>query len=335
MTVSMLAHNGYITEAKEWRDWLLRAVAGDPSELQIMYGVAGERRLPEIELDWLAGYENSRPVRVGNAAADQFQLDVYGEIMDAAHVSRSIGIPPDHHIWSLQQKVVRFVEEHWHEPDEGIWETRGGRQDFVHSKVMAWVAMDRAARAVEHWGLPGDAKRWRAVADKIHADVCEKGFNTELGAFTQSYGSKTLDAATLLLPEMGFLPGDDPRIVGTVRAVQRELAQGPLVHRYAVAGEAASFSDGLSGGEGAFLICSFWLVNALARIGDRDAARQNFEELLSLRNDVGLLAEEFDPRSNRLVGNFPQAFSHIGLLSSAHALQQCDPADPSLPAGPS
>ena len=319
MTVAALARNGFLTEARDFRDWFLRAVAGDPAMLQIMYGIAGERRLPETTLDWLPGYENSRPVRIGNGAAEQFQLDVYGELLGMTATARNHGLPPSHHAWSLQQTVLDFLEGNWHRPDEGIWETRGGRQHFVHSKVMAWAAFDRAADAVTRHGLPGDAGRWRAIASEIHREICRQGFDDERGVFTQSYGSAALDAALLLMPRLGFLPPDDPRIRATVLAIERELADGPLVHRYSTA-DAGGLDDGLSGGEGAFLICSFWLVDALALIGQRDRAEHLFGRLLGLRNDVGLLAEEYDPHSRRLVGNFPQAFSHIGLVNSADTL---------------
>ncbi len=284
-----------------------------------MYGIAGERRLPEIDTGWLDGYEGSTPVRIGNGAADQFQLDVYGEILDAASVARGHGMPVSTRAWALGKTAADFIAGAWTKPDEGIWETRGGRQHFVHSKVMAWVAMDRAATSANEIGETGDARGWRAKADEIHADILANGYDDDLGSFVQSYGSKKLDAALLQLLDVGFLPGDDPRMVSTVRAIQRELSDGPLVHRYS-SGGADSFDDGLAGGEGSFLICSFWMVNALAAIGDLDAAQANFEALLDLRNDVGLLAEEFDARHGRMVGNFPQAFSHIGLISSADAL---------------
>lgn len=304
-------------EAVAWRDWLLRAVAGDPAQLQIMYGVDGERRLTETELDWLPGYENSRPVRIGNEAAAQFQLDVYGEVMDAMHQARQLGLAPDLEAWALQQRIVEHVEQHWQEPDEGIWEVRGGRKHFTYSKVMAWVALDRAAKAVEASGLPGDAVRWRRLADELHADVCAKGYNADLGSFVQSYGSTAIDASLLLLCLVGFLPPEDSRIQGTVRTVERELVSDGLVRRYRTDRDDA---DGLPEDEATFLICSFWLVDNLAMQGEHERAQQLFKRLLALRNDVGLLAEEYDVQTARQLGNFPQAFSHVGLVNAAYSL---------------
>lgn len=312
-----LTSNGYLEEAMAWRDWLLRAAAGDPSQLQILYGIDGERRLTEVELEWLPGYEGSKPVRIGNQAATQFQLDVYGEVLDAMHQARRLGLTPDENAWALQQRLAEYVEQHWQEPDEGIWEVRGGRQHFTYSKVMAWVALDRAARTVEGAGLPGDAQRWRRIADEIHADVCANGYDPELGSFVQSYGSKALDASLLLLCLVGFLPPDDERIVGTRRAIERELSTDGLVRRYRTD---QGSGDGLPGDEATFLICSFWLVDNLALQGEHDRAQELFERLLSLRNDVGLLAEEYDPLTRRMMGNFPQAFSHVGLINAAHSL---------------
>jgi len=308
---------GCVGEAVAWRDWLLRAVAGDPDDLQIMYGVAGERRLAEYELDWLPGYQGSRPVRVGNAAAGQRQLDVYGEVMAAMHAARSLGMTPDPWAWRVQRHILDWLESHWREPDEGIWEVRGPRRHFTHSKVMAWVAADRAVRAVEESGLDGDVARWRRLRRDIHEEVCREGYDATRGTFTQSYGSDELDASLLLIPRVGFLPPGDPRVAGTVEAVMRGLCRDGLVLRYLPDERAA---DGLPPGEGAFLPCSFWLVDDLALLGRHEEARDLFERLLGLANDVGLLAEEYDTEARRLVGNFPQAFSHLALVSSARAL---------------
>ncbi len=326
LTIQALAQNGCLAEAQAWRDWLLRAVAGDPGQLQIMYGIEGERWLPEHELDWLAGYEASRPVRIGNGAAQQFQLDVYGEVMDAMHHARAMGMPPDRDAWALQLALVEFVADHWHEPDEGIWEVRGPRRHFTHSKVMAWVAFDRAARGIDEHDQPGDAARFRRLADEVHADVCTNGFDRHLGTFVQHYGSTDLDASLLLLPLVGFLPADDPRVRATVDAVADTLIRGGLVLRYRTDGGSA---DGLSGTEGTFLLCTFWLVQALAQRGDHERARAVFERALAVANDVGLLAEEYDVARGRMVGNFPQAFSHIGLLAAARSLS--GPAGAAVP----
>ena len=322
LTLLALLDVGYLDEAREWRDWLLRSVAGWPSDMQIMYGPAGERRLTELVLDWLPGYEGSAPVRIGNAASEQFQLDVYGELMDALLQAREAGLEPDPYAWSLQRSLIRFVEDAWTRPDEGIWEVRGKRRHFVHSKVMAWVAVDRAVRTVERFEMAGEVDRWRRLRDRIHAEVCERGFDAERGTFTQSYGSRPLDASLLLIPAVGFLAPDDPRVVGTVEAVQRELCVDGFVLRYPT----EESDDGLPPGEGAFLPCTFWLVDALALIGRRDEAVEVFERLLGLCNDVGLLSEEYDPRVDRLVGNFPQAFSHIGLVNSAMVLSRAERA---------
>jgi GH15 family glucan-1,4-alpha-glucosidase len=318
ITLEALLRTGYTGEAFAWRAWLARAVAGDPGDVQIMYGVAGERRLDEWEADWLPGYESSAPVRIGNAAVNQRQLDVYGEVIDALSLGRATGIAVDRHSWSLQRALLLFLEKHWDEPDEGIWEVRGPRQHFVYSKVMAWVAFDRAVTAVKN-GMSGPAGRWQAIRDQIHREVCEKGYDAERGAFMQYYGSSQLDAAVLLIPEVGFLPPDDPRVVSTVRAVQRELMSGGLVRRYQLtaADPGQPGPDGLPGSEGAFLACSFWLANALQMIGQDDEATELFERLLSLRNDLGLLSEEYDPRYGRQVGNTPQAFSHVPLIQAA------------------
>jgi GH15 family glucan-1,4-alpha-glucosidase len=318
LTLSALLASGYLREAAEWRDWLLRAVAGDPADLQIMYGLGGERRLPEWEVPWLAGYEGSSPVRVGNAAVDQFQLDVYGEVMDSLYVGRVAGMPLKKHAWNFQRSLMDFLESAWREPDEGLWEIRGPRRHFVHSKVMAWVAADRAVRTIEAAGeLRGDVNKWRALRDEVHREVCEKGYDADRNTFTQSYGSAELDAATLLIPQVGFLPASDPRVVGTVDAVRRELEHGGFLRRYSTGLPADEAVDGLPGGEGAFLACSFWLADALAAIGRHDEAVEVFERLLALRNDVGLLAEEWDPVAGRQLGNFPQAFSHVGLVNTA------------------
>ena len=318
LTLLSLMRGGFRDEACAWRDWLLRAVAGDPSKLQIMYGPAGERRLAEGVLDWLPGYEGSSPVRVGNAAAGQYQLDVYGEVMDALHSARSVGIDPSGPAWSLQRVLLDFVETGWREADEGIWEVRGPRRHFTHSKVMAWVAMDRAVRSVEELGLDGPADRWRRVRDEIHAEVCSKGFDRELGAFTQFYGSKKLDASLLMIPLVGFLRPNDPRVASTVDAIASALTRDGFVLRYET--DDTEGVDGLSGREGAFLACSFWMVDCLELLGRGGEARSMFERLLSLSNDVGLLSEEYDPIAGRLVGNFPQAFSHVSLVNSAYRL---------------
>ncbi|MFG3353814.1 glycoside hydrolase family 15 protein [Streptomyces sp. NPDC048001] len=324
LTLGSLVSAGYHEEAAAWRDWLLRAVAGDPADLQIMYGIAGERRLPEFEVEWLGGYGGAVPVRVGNEAATQLQLDVYGEVIDSLFVCRQAGLPAERHAWNIQLSLLGFLESTWRQPDEGLWEVRGPRRHFVHSKVMAWAAADRAVRTLEtDRSLPGEAARWRAMRDEVHREVCEKGYDPVRNTFTQSYGSEELDAATLLIPHVGFLPGDDPRVLGTIEAVRRELAVGPLVRRYSTAGAGV---DGLPGGEGTFLACSFWLTDALCMAGRHEEARELFEQLLALRNDVGLLSEEYDPAAERLLGNYPQAFSHIGLVNTALALARHDEA---------
>lgn len=315
-TLYALLLAGYRAEATAWREWLLRSVAGTPDQLQTLYGVAGERRLSEFELADLAGYEDSRPVRVGNTAAKQFQLDVYGELMDAFHVARAHEVKSMDDAWALQQALIEFLESNWDKPDEGIWEVRGPRRHFTYSKVMAWVAMDRAVKAVERFRLDGPADRWRALRDEIHADVCRRGFNEKRNSFVQYYGGTTLDGALLLLPLIGFLPPDDERISGTVEAIRKDLVRDGLVRRY----NSDSEVDGLDGGEGVFLACTFWLADNLAMAGRHDEASELFERLLDLRNDVGLLSEEYDPGSARLVGNFPQAFSHIALINTAYNL---------------
>lgn len=320
ITLSGLLATGYLEEASAWREWLLRAIAGDPRDVQIMYGVAGERRLAEYELPWLPGYENSAPVRVGNNAVNQLQLDVFGEVMDALTLARSSGLPATDTVWDLQKLLLDFLETKWDGPDEGLWEIRGPRRHFVHSKVMAWVAFDRAVRTAERFGLAGPSDRWRAKRDQIHAEVCKQGFDGDRNTFTQFYGSTELDASLLLIPQVGFLPASDARVVGTIEAVQRELTQGGFVRRYSTPGDATAAVDGLPGAEGAFLACSFWLADDLAMIGREAEARELFERLLDLRNDVGLLAEEWDPVAGRQVGNVPQAFSHVPLVSTARNL---------------
>jgi Glucoamylase and related glycosyl hydrolases len=317
ITLSSLLRTGYREEARAWREWLLRAVAGDPENLQIMYGIAGERELGEAELDWLPGYENSRPVRVGNGAAGQLQLDVYGEVTEALHLAHMTGLTRNDYAMGLQLKLIEYLEKHWDEPDEGIWEVRGPRRHFVHSKVMAWVAVDRTIKLIRSGDIEGPLDRWLQLREDIHRTVCDRGFDKERNTFTQSYGSRELDASLLLIPQMGFLPPDDKRVIGTIEAIQRELSTPDgFVLRYPTAGDNAGV-DGLPGDEGAFVACSFWLADDLAMIGRVDEARQLFEKLLALRNDLGLLAEEWDPRLQRQVGNFPQAFSHVPLIDTA------------------
>ena len=316
-TLYALMDAGYLEEAAAWRQWLLRAVAGTPAQLQIMYGIAGERRIPELELDWLPGYEGSRPVRIGNAASDQLQLDVWGELMDTFHLSREMSIASSHDGWSLQVAQLSYLETIWHEPDEGIWEVRGPRRPFTHSKVMAWVALDRAVKAIEVFGLEGPLERWRACRDQIHATVCREGFNAKRGSFSQYFGSEEVDASLLMLPLVGFLPADDPRMLGTVRAIEDDLLQDGLVRRY----RPVVAVDGVGSNEGVFLPCSFWLADNYLLQGREPEARALFERLLGLCNDLGLLAEEYDPVAKRLVGNFPQAFSHVSLINSARNLR--------------
>jgi GH15 family glucan-1,4-alpha-glucosidase len=307
---------GYTGEARAWRDWLVRAVAGDPKQMQIMYGVAGERRLTELELAWLPGYDGSAPVRIGNDASTQYQLDVYGELMDALHQARQACIPSHRTAWHVQRVLLDFLESGWREPDDGIWEMRGPRRHFTHSKVMAWVALDRAVKAVERFGLRGPVDRWRGLRDEIHAEVCREGYDAERQTFTQSYGSRELDASLLMIPLVGFLPPSDPRVAGTVEAIQRELMQDGFVRRYSTRPDV----DGLPAGEAAFLVCTLWLADNLALVGRRREARRLFERVLDLRNDLGLLSEEYDPAARRLVGNFPQALSHVGLVNTAYNL---------------
>ncbi|MFZ1880845.1 MAG: glycoside hydrolase family 15 protein [Gaiellaceae bacterium] len=317
-----LMNAGYIDEARAWREWLLRAVAGDPANAQILYGVGGQRRIAEFELDWLPGYAGSKPVRIGNAAHAQFQLDVYGEVMDVLHQARVHGLDADDHAWSLQRTIMEFLEGAWDRPDEGIWEVRGPRRHFTHSKVLAWVAFDRAVQSVERWDLRGPLDRWRQLRAEVHEEVCREAFNVELGSFTQAYGSDDLDASTLLIPLVGFLPADDPRVVGTIDAIKRDLTRDGFVERYKA--EERNVVDGLPGGEGVFLPCSFWLVDALLMQERDDEARELFEKLLAIRNDLGLMSEEYDPVAKRLLGNFPQAFTHVGLVNSAYNLSHHD-----------
>jgi GH15 family glucan-1,4-alpha-glucosidase len=319
-TLSALMLAGLADEAKAWREWLLRAVAGQPRQMQILYGVAGERRITEQELDWLGGYQGSRPVRIGNAAVNQFQLDVYGEIMDTLHLGRHIGLESDEATWDLQQALLEFLESNWRRPDEGIWEIRGPRRHFTHSKVMAWVALDRAIKTVELMGHDGPVDRWRAVRRELHDEVCREGYDSGRDSFVQFYGADHLDASLLQIPLVGFLPADDPRVKGTVAAVQRELVVDGLVHRYPP--EGSQSVDGLPPGEGTFLACTFWLADNLALMGRREEALAIYERLLTLRNDVGLLAEEYDPASRRQLGNFPQAFSHVALVNTANYLSE-------------
>jgi GH15 family glucan-1,4-alpha-glucosidase len=317
-TLYALMAAGYKDEARAWRQWVLRAAAGNTDKLQIMYGLGGERRLMEWEVDWLSGYEGARPVRVGNAASGQFQLDVYGELLDAMYQSRRIGLEPEQAAWSLEKAIVKFLESAWREPDEGIWEVRGPRRHFTHSKVMAWVAFDRAVKAVEKFGVEGPVDHWHALRDAVHREVCEKGFNTQIHSFVQSYGAKEPDASLLMIPLVGFLPAEDPRVAGTVAAVERELMHDGFVRRY----NTHSDVDGLPPGEGAFLPCTFWLADNYVLLGRQKEAEEVFKRLLGLCNDVGLLSEEYDPAARRMVGNFPQAFTHVGLINTAMNLSR-------------
>jgi GH15 family glucan-1,4-alpha-glucosidase len=316
-TLLALLQGGYKEEAASWREWLLRAVAGKPSELQIMYGVGGERRLTEMELPWLAGFEGSKPVRVGNAAWSQTQIDVYGELLDCMFHCQKNGLPAEHDAWQVELTLLEFLEGAWEKPDEGIWEVRGGAQHFTHSKMMAWVAIDRAIKTVESFGAEGPIDKWRSLRQKILDEVCSKGFDAKRGTFTQVYGGKGLDASLLMMPLVGFLPATDPRVVGTVEAIQRELVIDGFVRRYT-----AKDVDGVAGQDGAFIPCTFWLADCLALMGRHDEAHATFERLLAIRNDVGLLSEEYDPRKKRMLGNFPQAFSHVALINTALSLEQ-------------
>ncbi|WP_225961627.1 glycoside hydrolase family 15 protein [Actinomadura algeriensis] len=315
-TLQALLGTGFVTEAKAWREWLLRAVAGDPADLQIMYGIDGTRRLPEFELDWLGGYEGAAPVRIGNAASGQFQLDVWGEVLEGLHLAREARIEADDTAWDVQRCLLDFLEGHWDDPDDSLWEVRGDPRHFVHSKVLAWAGVDRGVQAVERYGMDGPADRWKALRERIHRDVCENGYDAKRNTFTQFYGSDALDAATLLIPQVGFLPWGDPRVVGTVEAIERDLYRDGFVLRY----DTSAGVDGLPGHEGAFLACTFWFADALHGIGRRDDAVELFERLLDLRNDVGLLSEEYDTVAGRQVGNTPQAYSHVGLVNTARHL---------------
>ncbi len=315
-TLMALLDAGYQAEAVAWREWLLRALAGRPEQMQIMYGVDGERRLTETELEWLPGYADSRPVRIGNAASAQFQLDVYGELMDALHQARSHGVPPDESAWDIQKDLMDFLESHWDDPDNGLWEMRGPRRDFTHSKIMAWVGVDRAVKAVEHFGLDGPAQRWQGLRKHIFDEVCDKGYDRHRHTFTQYYGSKALDSALLLIPAVGFLPATDARMRGTVAALEHHLLRDGFLQRYTMSKETEAV-DPLPPGEGAFLMCTFWLADNYILQGRVDEGRALYERLLGLRNDVGLLSEEYDTDAGRLVGNVPQAYSHVGIINTA------------------
>jgi GH15 family glucan-1,4-alpha-glucosidase len=319
-TLLALLGAGYEAEAVAWREWLLRALAGRPEQMQLMYGVEGERRLTEYEIDWLPGYAGSRPVRVGNAASEQFQLDVYGELMDALHQARAHDIPPDESAWEVQQVLMDFLEGNWREPDEGIWEVRGERRHFTHSKVMAWAAADRAVRGVEEFGLGGPVDGWKRLRAEIFDDVCERGYDSKRNTFTQYYGSRTLDASLLMMSSVGFLPAADKRVTGTIAAIEKELCVNGFVQRYTMTKQTEQL-DGLPPGEGAFLPCTFWLADSYLLAGRVDEGRAVFERLLGLRNDLGLLSEEYDVGAGRLVGNFPQALTHLALVNTALDLQ--------------
>ena len=325
-TLLALMDAGYIEEAGRWRDWLVRALAGAPAQAQIMYGLAGERRLTEWEVSWLPGFAKSAPVRIGNAAYLQTQLDIYGEIADALYQARLGGLAPAEAAWAVQRTLTQHVEKIWRDVDEGIWEVRGPRRHFTHSKVMTWVAVDRAIKSAEKFGLEGPVERWRALRQRIHDDVCAHGFDRKLNSFTQSYGSKSLDASLLLIALVGFLPAQDPRVRGTVDAIGKQLMSDGFILRY----HPQQTDDGLPGHEGAFLACSFWYADNLALLGRRDEAVEMFERLLACRNDVGLMAEEFDPRGRHQLGNFPQAFSHVALISSAYNLERAEPVKPAV-----
>ncbi|MER7541832.1 glycoside hydrolase family 15 protein [Actinomadura sp.] len=323
-TLQALLGTGFATEAKAWREWLLRAVAGDPADLQIMYGIDGTRRLTEFTVDWLPGYEGSSPVRVGNAASDQFQLDTWGEVLDGLHLARTARIDADEDAWDMQLALMDFLEGHWRDPDNSLWEVRGERRHFVHSKVLAWAGVDRMVQGAERYGLEGPVDKWKALRQEIHDDVCANGFDAERGTFTQFYGSRGLDAALLLIPQVGFLPWNDPRVVGTVDEVQRELYRDGFMLRYDTGADGGV--DGLPGDEGSFLACTFWLADALHGIGRTKQATELFERLLDLRNDLGLLSEEYDTAAGRQIGNTPQAYSHVGLVNTARHLSGTRPA---------
>ncbi|MGH9524710.1 MAG: glycoside hydrolase family 15 protein [Terriglobales bacterium] len=329
-TLAVLLKAGYTEEAIAWREWLLRAVAGRPDQLNIVYGLAGERRLTEVELTWLHGFAGSKPVRIGNGAYSQFQLDVYGEVLDSMLQSVRMGEKPEEHANDIQRALLNYLETAWQLPDEGVWEVRGPRRHFTHSKVMAWVAMDRAVKQAHLLGDGAPVKRWRTVRDEIHKEICEKGFDAGLNSFVQFYGSKLLDSSLLMMPIVGFLPASDPRMTGTIDAIQRELARGPFVWRYQTVPEV----DGLPPGEGAFLLCSFWLADCLCMLGRNGEARKLFEQILAIRNDLGLLAEGYDVHGSRFTGNFPQAYSHVGLINTAmrlsnqHGAERHEPCKP-------
>ncbi len=316
LTLYALLESNYVEEAKRWRRWLTRAIAGSAEQLQIMYKVDGARRLDEWEIPWLPGYEGSAPVRIGNAASGQIQLDIYGEVMDALYLACQKGLPEEDDIWNVSREMLRHLANIWSEPDDGIWEIRGGRRHFTHSKIMTWVAFDRAIRLVEEFAHEGPLEEWRRIRSEIHAQVCEHGFNAERNSFVQYYGAKSVDAALLLIVLTGFLPPEDPRVAGTVKAIEEDLLQDGFVLRY----RTEDGTDGLPAGEGAFLACSFWLADNYVLLGRIEDAKALFERLLALRNDVGLLAEEYDPRAKRQIGNFPQAFSHIALINTAYNL---------------
>jgi GH15 family glucan-1,4-alpha-glucosidase len=321
-TLTALMQCGYTEEAEAWRKWLLRAIAGKGDELHIMYGIAGERRLPEMELPWLPGYENSPPVRIGNGAYDQFQLDVYGEVLDCLHLARHYGLEADLNDWRIERELLARLEQVWQGPDEGIWEVRGPARHFTHSKLMAWVAFDRAVKDVERFGLDGPVEKWRELRNKLHAEICDRGYDARQNAFVQYYDGEELDAAMLMMMEVGFLPPSDSRIRGTVEAIERKLVRDGFVDRY----DSGSGVDGLPKGEGAFLLCTFWLADNYVALGRMEDARRTFEKLLSIRNDVGLLSEEYDPVNRRQLGNFPQAFSHLGLITTAANLTRKEKA---------
>jgi GH15 family glucan-1,4-alpha-glucosidase len=321
-TLNALLLAGFDEEAKSWREWLLRAIAGAPQDLQIVYSVTGARRLDEYELPWLSGYESSKPVRVGNAASRQFQLDVYGEVMDSLHLARAADLQPHPEAWNVQLALLKFLETQWQLPDEGLWEVRGPRKHFTHSKVMAWVAFDRAIKDAEQGGLEGPIDRWRQLRDAIHAQVCEKGFDARNNTFVQAYDTKFLDASLLLIPQVGFLPADDARVLGTIAAIERKLMLNGLVLRYST----ITGVDALPAGEGTFLACSFWLADCLVLTGRRQEAQDLFERLLAIGNDVGLFAEQYDPRAKRMLGNFPQALTHMALINTARLLSMPEAA---------
>jgi GH15 family glucan-1,4-alpha-glucosidase len=323
-TLAALLQCGYVEEARAWREWLLRAVAGRGSQLHIMYGLAGERRLPESTLDWLPGYENSPPVRIGNAAYNQFQLDVFGEVLDTLHLGRHYGLNAEDNDWRIELELLSRLEEVWDQPDEGIWEVRGPRRHFTHSKLMAWVAFDRAVKDVQRFGLNGPVERWRQLRDTLHAEICDQGFNRKLNSFVQYYGATEVDASLLVMVELGFLPPSDPRIAGTVAEIEKKLVRDGYVERYCT----TTNIDGLPEGEGAFLLCTCWLADVYMLIGREEDARRTFEKVLAASNDVGLLAEEYDPEARRQLGNFPQAFSHLGLINTARNLTETETEKP-------